>query len=330
MFSVRLLREKSLDSTREDAYPAVARFRERSILTSTFKPEGGECPPELSIVLINFKTGREVAKCFLSLQPLQREVACEFTVVDNSPPGASRHLSESDLSGVRVISNSRNLGYAAACNQGLRASRAPYVLFSNPDTEYLSGSARQLIDWLDGNPTVALVGPRVLNLDGTRQFSARSFPNWTTPFCHRHALLTRVFPNNPLTRKYLRADLDGRRTAVDWASGCCLLTRKSALEEVGGFDEGYFLFFEDADLAYRLKGLGWSCVYYPSLTFRHAIGASRAYLADAGDSEKHLSAAHYYTKNVFRNRFVGALFATGVSLRRLLSTSWRLACSAPR
>ena len=278
----------------------------------------------LTFILVNFKTPKQVRYCLQSLRPFQDELNCEFILVDNSPPDGSLYLADAGLADVQIISNSRNLGYATACNQGLRASRAPYVFFLNPDTEYISGSARELIEWLDRNPAVALVGPRILNPDGTRQFSARSFPDWTTPFSHRHSLLTRVLPNNPFTRRYLRADLDGKPTRVDWAAGCCLLARKKALEEVGGFDEGYFLFFEDVDLAYRLKARGLNCVYYPGKTFSHTIGASRAHLRDLGATAKHFSATRYFTKNVIRNKFLADLFAVGVSLRCLISTIYHL------
>lgn len=281
---------------------------------------------DLTFTLVNFKTPKEVHDCLQSLRPFQDALKCEFILVDNSPPDGSLYLADLGLADLRVISNARNLGYATACNQGLRASRAPYVFFLNPDTKYVSGSPRDLIEWLDRNPTVALVGPHILNPDGTRQFSARSFPNWTTAFCHRHSLLTKVLPNNPFTRRYLRVDLDGQPTPVDWASGCCLIARKRALEEVGGFDEGYFLFFEDVDLAYCLKAHGLECVYHPGMTFSHSIGMSRAHLRDHGARAKHLSATRYFTKNVIRNRFLADLFAVGVSLQCLLSAIYGLYC----
>ncbi|MGH9785996.1 MAG: glycosyltransferase family 2 protein [Terriglobia bacterium] len=271
--------------------------------------------PELSFVLVNYKVGRELAECVQSLQQVQNDLACEFIVVDNSPPDASTLLADRGLGNLRVLSNPQNVGYAAACNLGARACRAPYIWFLNPDVRYVRGSVTGLLGWLDRNPWAALAGPRVLNPDGTRQFSCRSFPSWTTSFSHRYSALTRAFPANPLSQGYLRMNLDGKPTEVDWASGCCLLVRRAIFEELGGFDEGYFLFFEDVDLAHRLKRRGGQCAYYPQVEFTHAIGSSRAFLPDQGIRAKHLGAARYFTKNVIRNPWLARAFRWAVSLR---------------
>jgi GT2 family glycosyltransferase len=277
---------------------------------------------DLSIVLVNFKLGKQLGDCLQSLGALQNELACEFILVDNSPPEAFRPVADAGIPGVRVIPNFQNPGYAAACNLGARASSGRYVWFLNPDVRYLQGSARALIEWLDRNSSVALVGPKILNPDGTRQFSCRSFPDWTTAFAHRHSLLTKIFPANPFTTNYLQKNLDGKPTEVDWASGCCLLVRRKVFDEVGGFDDGYFLFFEDADLAHRVKQRGWQCVYYPWLTFSHAIGSSRSYLPDLGIRAKHLSAERYFTKNVIRNSSLAKVFKFAISLRCLVSEQY--------
>jgi N-acetylglucosaminyl-diphospho-decaprenol L-rhamnosyltransferase len=270
--------------------------------------------PELSFVLVNYKVGGQLAECVQSLQEVQRTVACEFIVVDNSPPDASRLLGRG-LRSLRIISNSANVGYAAACNRGARLCRAPYVWFLNPDVRYAGGSVPRLLAWLDRNAWAALAGPRVLNPDGTRQFSCRDFPTWTTSVSHRYSALTRAFPANPLSRSYLRTNLDGKPTAVDWASGCSLLVRRAMFEELGGFDEGYFLFFEDVDLAHRLRRRGGGCVYYPQIEFTHTIGSSRAHLPDHGIRAKHASAARYFTKNVIRNPWLAGIFRWAVSVR---------------
>ena len=271
--------------------------------------------PELSFVLVNYKVGRQLAECVQSLQRVQNDLVCELIVVDNSPPDASSLPADSGLRNLRVISSPQNFGYAAACNLGARACRAPYIWFLNPDVRYVSGSVSRLLEWLDRNPWAALAGPRVLNPDGTRQFSCRSFPTWTTSFSHRDSVLTRAFPANPLSQNYLQTNLDGKPTAVDWASGCCLLVRRAVFEELGGFDEGYFLFFEDVDLAHRLKRRGGQCVYYPDVQFTHRIGSSRAYLPDQGIRAKHSSAARYFTRNVIRNPWLAGAFRWAVSLR---------------
>ena len=274
---------------------------------------------EVSFVLVNYKLGEQLSECLQSLRAVQDEVECEFVVVDNSPPEASRLLADSGLRNLRVVSNPDNPGYASACNMGAGVSRAPYVWFLNPDVQYVGGAVRGMLDWMDRNPSASLMGPRILNPDGTRQYSARSFPNWTVAFAHRNSILTRLFPSNPFTSQYLRMNLNGVVTEVDWASGCCLLARKKAFEAVGGFDEGYFLFFEDMDLAHRAKQMGWRCVYYPGVSFTHAIGSSRAHLPDGGIRARHFSAQRYFTKNVIRNPVLAKACSMAISFRALLA-----------
>ena len=278
--------------------------------------------PELSFVLVNYKVGKQLVECVQSLHALESELACEFVVVDNSPAEASFLLADAGVRNLRVISNAQNLGYAAACNLGARVSGAPYIWFLNPDARYRNGSVPRLVEWLDRNSSVALAGPRVLNPDGTRQFSCRSFPTWTTAFAHRYSVLTKMFPSNPFSQSYLRTNLDGKPTEVDWASGCCLLVRKSVFEEVGGFDEGYFLFFEDVDLAHRVKQRGGQCIYYPAVEFTHTIGSSRAYLPDRGIRAKHCSTERYFTQNVIRNPSLAKVFRMAISWRCLLAEQY--------
>jgi len=270
-----------------------------------------------------------VLECLKSLEAIRDELECEFIVVDNSPPEAERLLAGTSLRKVRVISNGENQGYGSACNAGAREASAPYVWFLNPDVRFVQGSARQMLDWLESHPSISLAGPRILNSDGSRQYSCRSFPDWRVAFAHRSSFLTRVFPANPLTSSYLRSNLNGAVTAVDWASGCSLLVRKATFEAVGGFDEGYFLFFEDVDLAYRMKQMGAQCVSYPGITFTHGIGSSRAYLPDQGIRAKHLSAQRYFTKNVIRNRTLAGLCRAAISMRGFLSEQYHRSAPSP-
>jgi GT2 family glycosyltransferase len=279
---------------------------------------------EVSFVLVNYKLGEQLTECLQSLRAVQDEVECEFVVVDNSPPEASRLLADSGFRNLRVVSNPQNSGYASACNIGAGVARAPYVWFLNPDVRYVEGMVRGMLDWMDRNPGVSLMGPRILNLDGTRQYSARSFPNWTLAFAHRNSLLTRVFPSNPFTSRYLRTNLNGVVTDVDWASGCCLLARKETFDALGGFDEGYFLFFEDVDLSHRAMQLGRRCVYYPGVAFTHAIGGSRAHLPDCGVLARHFSAQRYFTRNVIRNPVLAKACSMAISVRCFLSEARQL------
>jgi len=283
---------------------------------------------QISVVIVNFRSGGDLTACLKSFQALTREVRTEIVVVDNSPPEAVQVLSNGKRGQVRIVEGSPELGYSAGCNLGLSASTAPWVLFANPDTRYLRGSMDRLLAWLGEHSEVALVGPRIENPNGTRQLSCRGFPGFSTALAHRHSLLYRFFPRNPLSRAYLLPDLDGQPVSVDWASGCCLLARRQALAEVGGFDEGYFLFFEDVDLAFRLKEKNWRCVYYPRLSFVHTIGVSRDSLSDRGEAAKYQSAIRYFSRNG-RRGMANALLSLAGSVRlRLRSVRSALAGGA--
>jgi len=263
----------------------------------------------LSIIVVNYKTESHLAECIRSLEPIRCSLPCQLIVVDSSASECRLPLPESVSRGVEIV-ESPNRGYGAACNLGLQRAQGSYLLFLNADARYSGGSVVEFLNWLDASPDVALVGPRVLNLDGTRQLSCRSFPSWSTALCHRYSLLSRLAPDNALSRSYLRSDLDGLPAEVDWASGCCLFARAQALRQVSGFDEGYFLYFEDVDLAYRLNQRGWKCMYYPGISFTHSIGASRALLPDQAAKAKYASAARYFSKNVVRRTaFTGAISA---------------------
>ena len=133
----------------------------------------------------------------------------------------------------------------------------------------------QLVDYARTRPDAGVVGPRILNTDGTVQGSARRFPGVTTAVAGRSSWLTRKFPNNPLSRHNLPS-LDGRTTPlnVDWVSGACMLVRRTAFEQVDGMDERFFLYWEDADLCRRLGEKGWRTVYFPGATIVHAGGRS--------------------------------------------------------
>jgi GT2 family glycosyltransferase len=152
---------------------------------------------------------------------------------------------------------------------------------------------------LDRHPDVGVVGPRITNLDGTVQASARRFPDFTTAIAGRSSWLTRVLPRNPLSRHNLPA-LDvqsGEPVDVDWVSGACMMVRRAAFDQVGGMDEGFFLYWEDADFCRRLEDAGWRTTYWPAVSVLHAGAGSSRYAIDASLVAFHQSACRLYRKH---------------------------------
>jgi N-acetylglucosaminyl-diphospho-decaprenol L-rhamnosyltransferase len=173
---------------------------------------------------------------------------------------------------VVLVSPGVNLGYGRGVNRGVAAGRAtPFVLVSNPDVVVHDGAVAALVAYLDEHRDVALVGPTILRPDGTVYPSMRVFPN--VVLAGLHAVLAPIWPNNPATRRYRSTRADG---SVDWVSGACFLVRRSAFEEVGGFDERYFMFAEDMALCWALREHGYRVAATKDAVVTHVEGVSRA------------------------------------------------------
>jgi N-acetylglucosaminyl-diphospho-decaprenol L-rhamnosyltransferase len=176
---------------------------------------------------------------------------------------------------VRLLQTGTNLGYGAAANRGIDVSGSELVLVSNPDVAVHPGALGALVAALAGDPTLAIAGPMVLEADGTRYPSARRFPSLVD--AAGHALLGDIAPNNRFTRRYRMGDRPVDEAAeVDWVSGACFLARRRALHELGGFDESYFMYAEDADLCWRARRAGWGVLYVPGAVVTHLQGVSTA------------------------------------------------------
>ena len=188
-----------------------------------------------------------------------------------------------------------NVGFARACNQGWRASRAPHVLFLNPDAEVTPGAVETLVGLLESRPAVGAVGPRTRSADGTIQVSTG--PD-LTPLAElrQRRLVLGVARREPGRSREAEA-LHAREHEPAWVSGSCLIARRAALEAVGGFDEGFFLYEEDADLCRRLRQAGWRVVFTPAAEVRHQLGRSMSKAPRRARLEYHRSHLRYYRKH---------------------------------
>ncbi|HEY4929599.1 MAG TPA: glycosyltransferase family 2 protein [Acidimicrobiales bacterium] len=223
-------------------------------------------------VVVNYESGPALARCVADLS------ACGLAgvvVVDNGSTDGSLDLARRAAPSVDVVVPGANLGYGAAANRGVAATTSELVLVCNPDLEIPVGAVKALVAALDADPGCALVGPLIRTPEGGRYPSARQFPSMID--AAGHALLGIFAPDNRFTRNYQRTDLDaaGESTlAVDWVSGACFLVRREAFEEVGGFDESYFMYAEEVDLCWRLARSGRRVAYAPSAEVTHLQGRS--------------------------------------------------------
>ena len=276
---------------------------------------------DLSAVVINYKSRDALADCLEALLADARAsaLALETLVIDNDSRDGTAEMMAARFPGIRLIANSDNVGYARAVNQGVAATSAPFVLVLNPDCVPLAGSLAALLGHLLGHPKAAMAGAQLLNTDGSIEYSARSFPGFFTFLFNRYSLLTRLFPSNPWSRRYLMSDWDHSSVReVDWMSGACMLVRREAIAAVGGMDEKFFMFNEDVDWCRRFHQAGWANVYVPAARVTHHIGASRSKVAPRVIWSRHLGMIRYFRKHHSRHPVLVALVAAAVMTRAVL------------
>ena len=222
-------------------------------------------------------------------------------MVDNASTDGSERAAEGKPN-VRVVRHHANAGFAAGVNIGTAASSAPFLLVLNPDCRLRAGTGLLLLSELRRHATCAVMGPAILDPSGTLQESARGDPDILTGLFGRTSVLSRVFPNSKITRRNLRAsvlrDANDSSQQVDWVSGACMLIRRDALAGVGGFDEGYFLYWEDADLCRRLRNAGWETRYLRTASATHDVGQSSQNARGLANREFHRSAYRYFSTHV--------------------------------
>lgn len=253
-----------------------------------------------TIVIVNFNSGAHLGACLRSVADCAQ--GADTIVVDNASSDGSEQAAPA--AGVTLVRNPSNVGFAAAVNQGVAASMSPLVMLLNPDCVLLPGVMATLEAELEAHPECAVAAPAIFNEDGTLQGSVRGDPTMWTGLFGRTTIFTRLFPASRLARRNVNtsgaATLGHTSAPADWVSGACVLIRRRALEAVGGLDERYFLYWEDADLCRRLRHQGYTTRYVPTGRVVHAVGGSSASAPGLAIRAFHQSAYTYYATHVAR------------------------------
>ena len=252
----------------------------------------------LSIVIVTFNAADVVGPALQSVIAQAGDGDWEAAIVDNASTDGTAEAARAIHPRVRVLTNAVNVGFARGVNQGITATRAPHVLILNPDCRLTSGSLARLQNELERHPHTAIVAPRILNTDGSVQGNARGDPDMLTGAFGRTTLLRRVFPKLSVARRNVIDDGGSDTVTVDWVSGACMLARRSALDAVGGFDERYFLYWEDADLCRRLRTAGYAVRHVRDAGAIHEGGHSSHRVRALADRAFHESAYLYYATHV--------------------------------
>lgn len=237
-------------------------------------------------------TASGVGRCGTAAVP-----AFEVIVVDNASTDGSADMVAEEHPWAKLIRSERNLGFSAGNNLGIKAASGRSVLLLNPDTLVHPGALAALVQFADSHPEAGIIGPRLLNADGSIQYSCRSFPTLATGF-FRNTFLGRLFPKNRFNRDYLLTDWDHNAVReVDWVSGAAMMIRREVLDQIGLLDEGFFMYCEDVDICYRAHRAGWKVMYCPDAVITHMIARASDKNAAAMIIERHKSMFRFFRKH---------------------------------
>jgi N-acetylglucosaminyl-diphospho-decaprenol L-rhamnosyltransferase len=291
--------------------------------------------PDLSIIIVSWNVRDLLRACLRSVLSCQLAVVsseafvpaklttenCELTtetiVIDNASADGSAAMVAAEFPAVRLIANIENVGFTRGNNQALTVARGRQVFFLNPDTEVVGDALAEMVAYLDAHPEAGALGPELRYGDGSLQSSRRRFPTFTTALFESTPLAWH-WPANPWARRYRMEDRasgirdqgagtrgHGEVTAdslaptgqdVDWVVGAALLVRREIMEQIGGFDEGYFMYSEELDLCRRIKEAGWQIVYLPTAQIIHHEGKSSGQVVAARHIRFHTSKVRYFRK----------------------------------
>ena len=221
----------------------------------------------LSVVVVTYNSLPYVERC------LQSVTGWPTVVVDHGSADGTVALVEERFRDVRLV-RQKNLGLAAGWNRGIRETSSPYVLILNADVWAVGDGVRRLLDFAAGEPGAAVVGPRLVNPDGSLQRSVRGFPTlWR--LATEYFFLRKLAPHTQAMNSFYAGGFDHDHvTEAEFVMGSVMLVRRAAIDDVGLLDEGFFLFSEETDWCYRFHEAGWQVLFYPDAEFVHVGGAS--------------------------------------------------------
>jgi hypothetical protein len=225
----------------------------------------------LSIIIVNWNTRDLLRRCLESVGATVPPLSFEVIVVDNASTDGSPDMVAESFPDALLIRNPSNDGFAAANNLGLAKSNSKYVMLLNPDAELHPGAVQRMIDFADAHPEAAVVGPRLLNSDGSLQKNGQKFPTFAREFLHITKLYRFMGSSFDRIYEWGRDDFD-KTSEVDSVTGACMLVRSEAVKAVGLLDDIFFMYYEEVDWCYRMHRAGWKVYYLPDAVVTHHHG----------------------------------------------------------
>ncbi|MDO8503286.1 MAG: glycosyltransferase family 2 protein [bacterium] len=270
--------------------------------------------PIVSIIIVNYNTGEFLRRCIQSIKETTKNLSipgCEVIIVDNasSDKGVTSIVNTVGTTGIRIIQNKENVGFARAVNRGIKKAEGKYILLLNPDTEVKDGAIAKLVEFAQETRNVGVVGTRLLNPDGLVQSSVFRFPTFGRAI-HEFWLDRKVYS------KYAP---DGNiPVRVDAVVGAAFLITPVALKEVGMLDEHYFMYFEDLDYCRRVKKAGLKVYYLPQAQVVHHHGVSGRGLVEEENQWRRLVPASKIYHGTLKHYLINAVIWSGQKWQRIL------------
>ena len=237
--------------------------------------------PDVSIVIVSFNTASLTRQCLEKAQACKGKLSCEVIVVDNASHDGSANMVATEFPQVRLIRLATNRGFAGGNNPGIRAAAGKYILLLNSDAFLVQGVLENTVAYMDANPGIGVLGCKLTNPDGSLQPSARMLPGPLNKILHISGRASRF----PTSRFFGRIDFSwwdhSTPRSVGWVVGAFFMIRHVVVEQIGGLDERYFLYFEEIDFCRTARRAGWDVLFYPFASVVHLGGQS-----SAGTSER--------------------------------------------
>ena len=239
---------------------------------------------DISVIIVSYNTAALTLNCLDSLRSARGEK--EIFLVDNASTDHSVAAVREQFPTVTLIANSENHGFGAANNQALKTCRGRYVIFLNPDTAVREDALQKALSFMDAHPQIGMAGARILNPDGTLQES-----------------VSYRYPSE----KFAHGETDGLPGKIACVLGAFMIARKPLLDELGGFDEDFFLYGEDQDLAWRIREKGFSIGYIEDAEVFHWGGQSEVQTPKAAVFEKKLQAEYLFYAKHYRPQTISRI-----------------------
>jgi GT2 family glycosyltransferase len=231
---------------------------------------------DLSVVIVGWNAKHYLELCLASLEEAPPRRSMEVFVVDNASEDGTSEMIETRFPNVTLIKSSENLGFSKGNNVAIRECRGRYIALVNPDVVVLPGCLDALADFLDQNPKVGNVGPRVLNPDMTLQSSCRRFPTLWNNFCSAMGLATKFQKSKFFAGEHMLYFSYDQTIPVEVVVGCFSMIRRETFEAVGLLDEDLFMYGDDVDWCRRCWNAGWEVYFFPGARAIHDRGKTTA------------------------------------------------------